>query len=165
MRRAVLMLLALLMAAPAGAHRGHDALSSIVIEKDGRVRVAHRLEASDLEPALAIIAPDVQPSLDDPDAVAAIIAYLGSRFRLSIDNRPVTLVAAGSDLGGAVVRFDFIGKTGGTPRQLQVTTEILTDVHPRQVNQVNVRSGATVRTLTFRQGGSQTLSLKPAMTK
>jgi hypothetical protein len=165
MTRSLLVLLALLVAAPAGAHRGHDALSSIVIEKDGRVRVSHRLETSDLEPALAIIAPDAQPSLDDPDAVAAVIAYLGSRFALGIDNRPVTLVAAGSDLRGAVVQFDFIGKTRGSPDQLTVTSQILTDVHPAQVNQVNVRSGATVRTLTFRQGGSQTLSLKPASDK
>jgi hypothetical protein len=103
----------------------------------------------------------VQPSLDDPDAVAAIIAYLGNRFALGIDNRPVTLVAAGSDLGGAVVQFDFIGKTRGAPGQLTVTSQILTDVHPAQVNQVNVRTGQTVRTLTFRQGGSQTISLKP----
>jgi hypothetical protein len=153
--------MALLAASPAGAHRGHDALSSVVFEKDGRVRVSHRLETSDLEPALAIIAPDVQPSLDDPEAVAAIIAYLGNRFALGIDNRPLALVAAGSDLGGAVVQFDFIGKTSGSPRQLTVTSQILTDVHPAQVNQVNVRTGQTVRTLTFRQGGSQTLSLKP----
>jgi hypothetical protein len=165
MTRSLLLVLALLAAAPAGAHRGHDALSNVVIEKDGRVRVSHRLETSDLEPALAIIAPDTQPSLDDPDAVAAVIAYLGTRFALRIDNRPLTLVAAGSDLRGGVVQFDFIGKTHGSPGQLTVTSQILTDVHPAQVNQVNVRSGATVHTLTFRQGGSQILSLKPASDK
>jgi hypothetical protein len=152
--------LSLLVMAPAGAHRGHDALSSIVIEKDGRVRVSHRLETSDLEPALSIIAPDAQPSLDDPEAVAAIIAYLGTHFALRLDNRPVTLVAAGSDLRGAVVQFDFIGKTSGAPKMLTVTSQLLTDVHPAQVNQVNVRHGKVVQTLTFRRGGSQTVAVR-----
>jgi hypothetical protein len=157
---AVMAVGALLLVAPARAHRGHDALSVIVLEPDGRVRVSHRLEASDLEPALLSIAPEAQPSLDDPDAVAAVIAYLARRFQLTIDDRPVVLVAAGTQLEGAIVQFDFVGRTRGSPKQLTIASQLLTDIHPRQVNQVNVRRGKAVQTLTFRQGGSQTVTIR-----
>lgn len=150
----------LLAAPPAGAHRGHDALTTVVLENDGRIRVSHRLEASDIEPALAAIAPGAQPSLDDPDAVAALVAYLGNRFRLSSGNHPIALVATGSRLGGAVVQFDFASKSKVTPDRLTVTSQILTDIHPSQINQVNVRRGRKVQTLTFLRGGSQTVATR-----
>jgi uncharacterized membrane protein len=147
---------------PVAAHRGHDALTTVVIEADGRILVTHRLEASDIEPALAIIAPAAQANLDDPEAVAALVAYLGSRFRLSGDDRPIMLTPAGSQLGGAVVQFNFAGRAKQPPKVLTVTSQILTDVHPLQINQVNVRRGNTVQTLTFRRGGSQTVTTRPA---
>jgi hypothetical protein len=150
----------LLAPPPAGAHRGHDALTTVVLESDGRIRVSHRLEASDIEPALAIIAPGVQPSLDDPEAVAALVAYLGNRFRLSSGNRPIALVATGSRLGGAVVQFDFAGNARTAPDRLTVTSRILTDIHSSQVNQVNVRRAKKVQTLTFLQGGRQTVETR-----
>lgn len=152
--------LALLVASPAGAHRGHDALSSVVIETDGRILVNHRLEASDIEPALASIAPAAQSSLDDPDAVAALVAYLGNRFALSGDGGPIKLVAAGSQLDGPVVQFSFVGRARRPPERLTITSQILTDIHPVQVNQVNVRRGKTVQTLTFLKGGSQTVATR-----
>ena len=158
----LLVAIALAGAWPVAAHRGHDALSTVVIEADGRILVTHRLEASDIEPALAIIAPAAQANLDDPEAVAALVAYLGSRFRLSGDDRPIMLAPAGSQLGGAVVQFSFAGRAKQPPKRLTVTSQILTDVHPLQVNQVNIRRGNTVQTLTFRRGGSQTVTTRPA---
>jgi len=72
-RRAVVLLAAVSLALtplPAAAHRGHGALSVVEIDvKSGEVRVSHRVATHDAEPALALIAPDAQTSLDDPDAV------------------------------------------------------------------------------------------------
>lgn len=73
--------LALMLAAPTAAHRGHASLAVVEIDaKSGAVTVTHRLTAHDVEPALVDIAPDAQPSLDDPDALAALIAHVGRTF-------------------------------------------------------------------------------------
>ncbi len=58
---------------PAVAHRGHGAMSVVDIDvRSGEVRVSHRVATHDAEPALALIAPDAQTSLDDPEAVEAV---------------------------------------------------------------------------------------------
>lgn len=156
----VLIAVPLGAAVPASAHRGHDALSTVVIEADGSILVTYRLEASDIKPALASIAPAAQSSLDDPEAIVARVAYLGKRFTLSGDNRPIPLVPAGSQLGGSIVQFNFAGRSKPLPKRVAVTSHILTDIHPAQINQVNIRRGKTVQTLTFRHGGSQTVTAR-----
>jgi hypothetical protein len=62
---------------PAAAHRGHAALSVVDINaKTGAVTVRHRVAAHDAEPTLAVIAPDANASLDDPEAIEALKAYM-----------------------------------------------------------------------------------------
>jgi hypothetical protein len=58
------------------------------------------------------------------------------------------------------VQFSFAGRAKQPPKVLTVTSQILTDVHPVQINQVNIRRGKVVQTLTFRQGGSQTVVIQ-----
>ena len=59
------------LASPALAHRGHAGLTVVEIDPaSGAVSVVHRFAAHDVEPALVSIAPEAQPSLDDPRAVA-----------------------------------------------------------------------------------------------
>ena len=78
------------MASPALAHRGHGGLTVIEIDPgSGAVSVSHRFAAHDVEPALPSIAPEAQPSLDDPRAVADLEAHLGARFRVAVDGAPV----------------------------------------------------------------------------
>lgn len=144
------------MAAAATAHRGHDAIS-VVTFGDGRVTVSHRFEAHDIEPALARIAPAAQPSLDDPDAVAALEAYLGRRFALAVNGRPVPLAHVRTDTASAEVRVEFAGKAAAKPKTVAVRSSILANVYPGQVHQVNVRAGGTVRTAQLRDGTAATL--------
>jgi hypothetical protein len=142
-------LLALAAVAPAAAHRGHDAMSVMTLGADGALTVSHRFEAHDLEPALASIAPDAQPSLDDPEAIAALKAYLQHRFAVNAGGKPVPLAFSAIEVGVRQVRVDYAGRVKGKPKALEVQSTILRDVYPKQVNQVVVRAGKIVRTLRF----------------
>ena len=110
--------MALLAVTPAAAHRGHASLAVVEIDaKSGAVIVTHRMAAHDVEPALAAIAPAAQPSLDDPDAVSALVAYIGQRFRI----RGVTLAPAGQKLAGDTVELRYVGRLKGKPAQLLIS--------------------------------------------
>jgi hypothetical protein len=144
---------------PASAHRGHDAMSVVRITADHRVTVSHRFDVSDIEPALGDIAPNAQPSLDDPDAVRALGAYLGTHFTLATEAGPVRLVPGAVDLSAAEAQFTFTGRLPRTARRLTIHGNVLGGVYPRQVNQVNVTSGDITRTFAMTPGDSRTVTL------
>lgn len=150
MRRLIATALALAaVAAPAGAHRGHDAMSVVTLAGEGQVTVSHRFEAHDLEPALAEIAPQAQASLDDPAAIEELKLYLLAHFKVSADGAPVSLAVSNVEIGVRDVRVDYTGTLPGNPRALELSSTILRDIYPRQVNQVVVRRGQDVQTLRF----------------
>ena len=143
---ALLVLVQLLPALPAAAHRGHATLSVVEIDaKSGAVTVTHRMAAHDVEPALVAIAPDAQPSLDDPDAVKALIAYVGRRFRID----GVALVFAGQRLAGDSVILRFNGTLRGRPKSLRIAGSLFGETHPDHSTQVNVRRAGVTRSLQF----------------
>lgn len=158
MRAPLALLAAVAIIAPAQAHRGHDSLAVVTLA-DGKVTVSHRFEAHDIEPALSKIAPQAQVSLDDPKAVAALQNYILRRFTLTIDGKPVALSHVSTDLTHSQVRIDYVGKASRRPKTVTVRSTVLTDVYRAQVNQVNVRQGNVVKSLTLRggTGGSVTL--------
>lgn len=139
----------MLTIAPAAAHRGHDAMSIVTLAASGKLTVSHRFEAHDLEPALAQIAPDAQTSLDDPEAIAALKAYLLRRFSVSSHGKAVALTVTAVDIDAAQVRVECSATIKGRPKALDIQSTILRDVYPTQVNQVIFRHGRTVRTLRF----------------
>lgn len=139
-------------AAPAGAHRGHDFISVVTLQPDGVVTVSHRFEAADIEPALARIAPDAQPTLDDPEAIRGLQAYLGRRFQLSGTQGRIALTPAKVDIDAQEVRVAFTGRAPRGLTAVTVRSTVLDDVYPHQVNQVNVRRGKIVRTIAINGG-------------
>lgn len=155
-----LALPALLLPAPASAHRGHDALSVIEIAPDGSLTVSHRLEAHDVEPALAAIAPNAQPSLDDPYAVAALRRYVLGHFLLAAHGKPVALTVRKVDIGVEQVRIELSGRIGRKERSLALSSTILQDIYPGQVNQVLIHIGKLVRTLRFTSPDVQSVALR-----
>jgi hypothetical protein len=162
MRRILALATALAGAAvapQANAHRGHDAMSVVTLEPDGKVTVSHRFEAHDLEPALAEIAPNAQTSLDDPDAIAELKTYLLAHFHLRADGQEVPLSVASVDIGVREVRMNYAGSIKGRPKAVAVQTTILRDIYPRQVNQVEVKRGTFARTLRFGGDEVQTVAL------
>jgi hypothetical protein len=146
MTRWLAALALLLLAVPAAAHRGHATLSVVEIDaKSGAVVVTHRMAAHDVEPALVAIAPDAQPSLDDPDAVKALIAYVGARFRIE----GVALAFAGQRLAGDSVILRFTGALKGRPKALRIAGSLFGETHPDHTTQVNVRRAGVTRSLQF----------------
>lgn len=148
-----------LVAAPVISHRGNDALSVVAIAADGQITVSHRFEAHDLEPALGDIAPDAQPSLDDPDAIAALKLYVARKFRMAVKNKPIMLTVGNVDVRGGEVRVEMTGKLKIPLGIVQIGSTLLTDIYPRQINQVNVRYRGVTRTLRFSGSNMQTLKL------
>lgn len=154
-RRAVVLLAAVSLALtplPAAAHRGHGALSVVEIDvKSGEVRVSHRVATHDAEPALALIAPDAQTSLDDPDAVEALKLYMGKRFVMAVADEPVTLALKNMTLGADEVRLEYVGNipASQTRASVAVIAAMFADIYGDQVNQVNIRRAGVTRTLVF----------------
>ena len=145
-RAAGLAALLLAVAAPAAAHRGHSGLAVVEIDAaSGLTVVTHILQAHDVEPALADIAPDAQPSLDDPDAFEALVAYVGQRFRIA----GVTLSAAGQRLTGDKVELRYVGRLKGKPAQLQISANLFGETYDDHSTLVNVRRGGLTRSLVF----------------
>lgn len=146
MTRWLAALALLLLTVPAAAHRGHATLSVVEIDaKSGAVAVTHRMAAHDVEPALVAIAPDAQPSLDDADAVKALIAYVGARFRIE----GVALAFAGRRLAGDAVILRFTGTLKGQPKSLRIAGSLFGETHPDHTTQVNVRRAGITRSLQF----------------
>lgn len=148
---------AALMAPAAIAHRGHDSLTMVTVADTGEVSVSHRFERHDLEPALSKIAPQAQPSFDDPEAVAALEAYLQRRFSLATERGQVALKITRRTLGASEIRIELGGRITPKVKTLTIRSGLLSDIYPSQVNQVNVRRGAVTRTLRFE--GSATKSV------
>ncbi|MFD1788955.1 DUF6702 family protein [Sphingomonas floccifaciens] len=148
-----------LVTAPAGAHRGHDALTVVTLGAGNTVTVSHRFEAHDIEPALSSIAPDAQASLDDPDAVRALVAYLGRRFVLSDAKGAVVLTPGKVDIDAQEVRVAFSGRVRPGTKILTVRSSVLRDVYPRQTNQVEVRRGKVVRTIVVSDGAAHRVAV------
>jgi hypothetical protein len=153
-RRALLLATALaLLAAPAPAHRGRSTLSVVVIDAaTGQVTVTHRMAAHDVEPALVDIAPRAQPSLDDPDALAALIRYAGRAFMLSDASGRVALTHKATDLAGDDVRLTYVGRVKLPATAVTVDSNLFQESHADQENQVNVRRAKRTLTALFRPG-------------
>ena len=149
------------LATPAMAHRGHGGLTVVEIDAvSGAVSVTHRFAAHDVEPALVSIAPEAQPSLDDPRAVADLEAHLGQRFRLSLDGTAVPVTHTVTQLAGDNIHVDFGGRTDDREiTHVTVDLDFFPGVHDDQEQQVNVRLNGVTRTVVFRPGSqAQTLS-------
>ena len=163
MRYRALLTAALLLAAAAGpalAHRGRSSLSVVEIDAaSGAVTVTHRMAAHDVEPALLDIAPDAQPSVDDPDALAALEAYVGQAFVLVEDGRRAALTHVRTELAGDDVRLVYAARLRPPARTVTVDSNLFEETHPDQENQVNVRRAKVTRTAVFRPGqAAQTIS-------
>jgi hypothetical protein len=154
-RRAVALLAVaslVLAPLPAAAHRGHGALSVVEIDgKTGAVIVSHRIPAHDAEPALAMIAPEAQASLDDPDAIEALKGYMATHFTVAAAGAPIALTLKDMTLGADEVRLEYVGKIApaAVSEEIAVRAAMFADVYGDQVNQVNIRRLGVTRSLIF----------------
>lgn len=154
----------LTLATPAAAHRGHEALTVVEIDAaTGAVTVTHRAAAHDVEPALSVIAPNAQQSLDDPDAVKALEAYGARTFKLwDANGKAVALTHRKTNLAGDDVELIYAGQMPpGATKTVTVDSNLLEDAHADEENLVNVRRAGVTKSAEFYLGqGPQKISFE-----
>lgn len=153
MKRLIVLSLMLFLAAAgaAEAHRGRSSLTVLEINPGtGEILATHRFAAHDVEPVLTLLAPDAQPSLDDPEALEAFRRHVGDRFR--VNGSPLAFRL--QRLRGDSVELVFVGKIALPVGQVAVSADLLPEVlsdDPAEM-QVNVRLGTQTRSLLFLGG-------------
>jgi len=139
----------------ASAHRLPESLTTVDWNPaSGTLEIIHRLHSHDAELALAQLLEEPGISLLDLRGRAQLALYVEKRFHMALleDGRLGTLLAltmVGVELQGDTVLI-YQEFEGALPGPMALRNDVLRDVYPDQVNQVNIDLGAGVRTLFFR---------------
>jgi len=154
-KRIVTTLAVALCTATAGfAHHMPGSLTTIKRNPDtGAVEVVHRLHTHDAELGIMTFLKDRSLTLDQLVGRARLSLYVESHFHLadfSADEvgRPLQLELVGAELDGEFVLV-YQQLHGKLPCVVAVRNDILRDVFPDQVNQVNIAVDGHVKSLTF----------------
>lgn len=141
--------LLLFAAAATLAHRAPGSVSTIEFNpRSGMTEIVHRLHLHDAELGVASVLEDPSLSLSNLKSRARVALYASERFELKAGDEPLTLDIVGAEISGdyLVVYQEREGRLSG---RIDIRDDILRDAFPRQVNQVNIDSRGTVRTLSF----------------
>ncbi|MDA0994599.1 MAG: hypothetical protein O3A13_13350 [Proteobacteria bacterium] len=144
----------LCIAAFSYADRQPGSLSTIKSNAStGNIEIIHRLHTHDAELGIMTSYSDRSLTLDNLVGRAKLALYIEERFvvaEVSGDRIGAPLIL---DLIGAELDGDFVlvyQEFGGElPSHIAVRDDILRDVFPEQVNQVNIATGGEVRSLIF----------------
>tara|TARA_B100001059_G_C17834801_1_gene587278 strand:+ start:5086 stop:5412 length:327 start_codon:yes stop_codon:yes gene_type:complete len=87
-------------------------------------------------------------SIDNTEGMARIALYVENNFTILNDSGPLDLKLIGAELVG---NYIFIYQEWLEPLEpnVYIKNEILREIYPLQVNQVNLINGGKIRTLTF----------------
>lgn len=130
-----LLLLCLLGAMPAQAHRLPECVTSLAwFESDQRLEISHRLHRHDAQLALERLTSDSGVELESIESKARVALYVESRFGLrGMQSLPLNLVGAEFDGDYLLVYQEY---EGPLPKSLSVRSETLQEWNPEQVNTV-----------------------------
>ncbi len=154
-RTSVLCAAALLLAPLAQADRQPLGLTTIKRSPtSGAVEIIHRLHNLDAELGLNVVLGERVVSLDTLEGRARFALYVESRFTVATTDggavgAPLALELIGAELDGQYILV-YQEFTGDFPGSVAIRNDVLRDVFPEQVNQVNIAVDGDVRTLTFR---------------
>ena len=149
-----LMVIAVIIAATASAHRMPGSLSTIKRNPStGSTEIIHRLHNHDAEFGVIAVLKDNTISLDTLVGRAHLSLYVEERFLISAVEdgavaEPLEIELIGAELDGEFVLI-YQEIAGELPDEFAVRNDILRDVLPEQINHVNIAIGDTVRTLSF----------------
>lgn len=138
-----------LTAAVATAHRAPGSLTTIEWnDRAGATEIVHRLHSHDAELGVGeLLGIDSLSALDLEDR-ARIALYVEERFEIRHAGEALPLSLVGAELFSdhLLVYQEYSGELSGT---IEIRDDILRDVFPAQVNQVNIEHAGVVRTLMF----------------
>lgn len=151
--RALLFLLALLLAAPLAAHQQKLAISTIAInDRTQRMEVMHQIPVHDAEHALRHGGTRSADIIKSEESRNAFATYVADRFRMTSDGEPIAFTFVGSEISGGSLWIYQEAPVPSAEAVVGVNSQILTDVWSRQENRVNIGGGTDVKTLVFRSG-------------
>ena len=128
----------------AQAHRGHQTLSLVDVDARGEVRITHTLTAHDTEPELVRLAPAANPSVDDPDALQALLDHLAGGFTVNGSRAELLSYNLGSDMLTFVHRARIALAGKGLPQRFTIDYRLFAGSYSAPVGLVQVRyRGAT----------------------
>lgn len=153
MLRRLVLLCALLLAAPLLAHQQKITITTVAVNpRTGMIEVVHQVPVHDAEHALTVQGvrlPDIVGSAKSREDFAR---YVTTRFLLEVDGAPVALSYVGSEIsGGSLMVYQEAPAPKGEAL-VRVNSQVLTDVWARQENRVNLGSGTRVTTFIFTAG-------------
>ena len=144
---AVVALLAVLRSSE--AHRAPGSLSTIEYNpRTGNTEIVHRLHSHDAELGVGTMLEMPDLSVLSIEGRAWIALYVEEHFRIESEEGPVRLSMVGADLAADYVLV-YQEVSGRLPEVIRVRDDILRDAFPEQINQVNIDTGETVRSLVF----------------
>jgi hypothetical protein len=145
----------LCIAALSFADRQPGSLSTIKTNpSSGNIEIIHRLHTHDAELGIIATVGDRTLTLDRLVGRAQLALYVEERFLIAkMDGdgigAPLQLKLIGAEIDGEFVLV-YQEITDTLPDQFAVRNNILRDVFPEQVNQVNIALSGEVRSLVFR---------------
>jgi len=137
------------LTASAFAHREPGILTTIewnnVIE---RTEIIHRIHTHDAELGVAMVDNLPLLSVGNTEGMARIALYVENHFFLLNEEGSLKIELVGAELVGDYI---FIYQESIQPLRTNtfIKNEILREIYPLQINQVNIISSGNIRTLTF----------------
>lgn len=147
--RALGLFVGVVLASLGEAHRAPGSLTTIEWNpRSGKTEVIHRLHSHDAELGVGTIVGEPRLSTLSIEGRAHIALYVEERFAIRRDGKPIALDLLGAELAAdyLLVYQEFAGRLSG---EIEVRDDILRDVFPAQINQVNIEDGGVFRTLAF----------------
>jgi hypothetical protein len=159
---ALCLVLLIGVASSVGAHQQKSAITRVLFnERTGHIEVMHRFLLHDAEHAVRELFDADADILASENVRERFADYVGRRFELRSDGRPLDLVAVGTEIDG---RFLWVYQETPIPdalASLTVRHDALRDIWPAQVNLVNVERGEDIRSVNF-EGGRERIDIELA---
>jgi hypothetical protein len=141
--------LSLAWLAAAEAHRAPGSLSTIEYnDRSGKTEIVHRLHSHDAELGIGTVIGQPDLSVLTIEGRAWIALYVEEHFVIESEEGPLPLSLVGAELAADYLLV-YQELPGRLPDVIRVRDDILRDVFPEQINQVNIDDGTRVRSLVF----------------
>ena len=113
-----------------------------------RTEIIHRIHTHDAELGVAMVDNLPLLSVGNTEGMARIALYVENHFSILIEESSLDIELVGAELIGDYI---FVYQEWRDPlsTNIFIKNEILREIYPLQINQVNIISEGNIRTLTF----------------
>jgi hypothetical protein len=151
-----LLLAGLTLSMNASAHRMPLGMTTVTHNQaTDSVEIVHRLHRHDAEQAMVKVMAEAGVDLQQLAVQARLALYVEAHFQVAAvvngavdDALPLQLLGVELD-GDYVLVYQEL--SGSLPGEIAIRNDVLRDLFPNQVNQVNITTAAGVKTLVFKR--------------